>query len=175
MKNRRIFLRLLAVIMVLSLAVVMAVVVSAEDDDVVVQIESDTTLESYVGKSDATYESDYVIRYEGESVFWYEGESFVLNGSMGEIQYETSVVLMWVCDCGKTNMGDSCAECGAKRPETFVGSSLISGVIMETEAPTVLGKAEDLLGCDSTVAVGSVVAVTILAGVCLVKRKKSDD
>ena len=164
MKNRRIFLWFLAVIMVLSLATAMTVVAAAEDDDGKHETETGTD-----------YESDFVIRYEGESVFGYEGESVVFNVGDGEIVYETNVVWMWVCDCGKANMGESCSECGAERPENFLGGAYVVHGSAEKDDSTAQEKVGDLLGCSGVISVGSVVAVVALAGVCLTKRKQSDD
>ena len=175
MKNRHIFLRLLAVIMGLTLAAAMMIVASAEEDEVVIQPESEGEEYKYENGTVVDYESDFVIRYEGESIFWYEGESFTLEVGSGVVHYETNMIWMWVCSCGKTNSGETCPECGEARPEGILRGAFVADVATETEAPTILGKAEDLLGCGSTVAVGSIVAVAALAGVCLIKRKEKDD
>ena len=163
MKIRQIFLRFLAVIMILSLAILMTVAVSAEDGDA-----------GYETETEADHEGDFVIRYEGESVFWYEGESLIVSGSAGEILYETNVVWMWVCACGTSNIGDSCSACGEEKPEDFIGNAFVVGFAPDADASTTSEKAGDLLGCSGTVSVGSVIAV-VLAGACLAKRKKSDD
>lgn len=182
MKSRRILPLLLAAITVFLLVFVMTVITYADDGEEVIPTESADSGYWYVSDSEATYESGYVVWYEGETFVWFEGESFFSDLESGSLVfYESGVenryetVTAWRCSCGQVNLGDSCPECGAAKADVSLDGFFVLEAVTDPPAPTMMEKIGSGLGCGSTVALGGMVAVTVLAGVCLVKRKKSYD